>query len=300
MKKILYSIMLLTIVLVAACRKSDNPTMLDGIVYINQPTITKVSGDVAVKDNEPEKFTAKFKVDLYFKDSEKPKYLDIVVVKNNDAKNAKVIKSQVSSFPFDIDLSGVQLKQLFGTIVSGDNFDIGANYITNDNKTYLAFPLGGGVPYGSGVTQQPGASPTIRYSCICGFDIDGFLADGKFEVVSDAWGDFQPGQRVTIKKSGASQLTIPGIDPSFKPFVVDVNTADNSAAIKTTLVGDEATVTGVYGGGGAYGSLTVSTAGASSSSFINPCSDEIQLNIQYVFSKYGNQGTFILKLKKVK
>ncbi|MCS3555942.1 MULTISPECIES: hypothetical protein [Sphingobacterium] len=300
MKKIIYSIMLLTIVIVSACRKSDNPAMPDGIVYLNQPTIKKVSGDIAVKDNEPDKFTAKFSVDLYFKNSEKPKYLDIVVMKNGDAKNAKVVKSEVNSFPINIDITGVQLKSLFGTIVSGDNFDIGANYITNDNKTYLAFPLGGGAPYGSTVTQQPDASPLIRYSAICGFDIDDFIGNGKFEIVEDGWGDFGAGDAVTVKKTGATQFTISAIDPAFKDFVVDVNTADNSAVIKSMLVGNEATVTSVYGGGGAYGSLTVATAGASSASFVNPCQDEIQLNVQYVFSKYGNQGAFVLKLKKSK
>lgn len=297
MKKILYLILLVTVVMVAACRKSDNPTMPDGIVYINQPTLTKVSGNGAIKDNEPDKFSAKFKVDLYFKDSEKPKYLDIVVMKNNDAKNTKVIKSQVSSFPTEIEITGPQLKQLFGTIVSGDNFDIGANYTTNDNKTYLAFPLGGGLPYGPTVNQQPGASPTTRYSCICGFVIDDFLGDGKFEVVSDAWGDFKTGQKLTITKSGASQLTIPSAVPGFKPFVVDVNIDDNSAAIKSSLIADEATVTDMYGDP-VYGALTVSTSGGSVSNFVNPCKNEIQLNIRYVFSKDGDYGAYILKLKK--
>ncbi len=274
--------------------------MMDGIVYLNQPTITKVSGDASIKDNEPDKFNAKIKIDLYFKDSKKPKYLDIVVMKNGDAANVKVLKGQVTSFPSEIEVTGTQLKALFGTIVSGDNFDFGANYITDDNKTYLAFPLGGGLPYGPTVGQQTGTSTIIRYSCICGFDIDGFLADGKFEVVSDEWADFQPGQKITLTKTGANQLTIPGAYPVFKPFVVDINTNDNTAVVKSTLAGDEATVTSVYGGGGAYGSLTVSTAGSASASFIDPCNDEIQLNIQYVFSKFGNQGAFILKLKKVK
>ncbi|MEJ5092899.1 hypothetical protein GEO21_22860 [Sphingobacterium faecium] len=102
------------------------------------------------------------------------------------------------------------------------------------------------------------------------------------------------GDAVTVKKTGAAQFTISAIDPAFKDFVVDVNDADNSAVIKSMLVGNEATVTSVYGGGGAYGSLTVATAGASSASFVNPCQDEIQ----YVFSKYGNQGAYALKLKK--
>lgn len=273
--------------------------MPDGIVYLNQPHIQKIAGtDPAILDTDPLAFTAKVSVDLFFENSEKPQYLDLVVVKNGDKTNVQTIKANISSYPSEVELTGRMLTDLFGeTIVSGDKFDIGANYITG-GKTYLVFPMVG-QSYGATVTSQPGASPTVSYSAICGFLIDDFLGDGKFEVVSDAWGDYAGGTIVSVTKTGANEFSIESSDPAFNDFLVKVNPADNSATIASQLIGSEAAVTSVYGGGGAYGSLTASTGGAVSASFVNPCNNEIQLNVQYVLSKYGNQGAYILKLKKI-
>lgn len=293
MKKILYSLVLLTIVVVGACRKSDNPTMPDGIVYINQPTIKKESGDLAIKSNNPAAFTAKFSVDLYFKDTEKPKYLDIVVVKNGNAKGAKVIKKEVSTYPTQIDLKGSDLISMFGQIAVGDNFDIGANYITNDGKTYLAFPFGGGVGYGSNVSGQPGASPTIRFSCICGFDMDTFLGDGKFKIVADGWDDFGAGSVVTIKKVDATTMSIDYTPvSSFKPIIIKVN-ADNTANVAKQILGD----TKEYGQ--TYGNLSIESKGGGISNYINPCAGQIVLFLSYTVSA-GSFGDFAFELEKVK
>lgn len=302
MRKFLYMSVLISLVVVSACRKSDNATMPDGIVYLNQPQITKVDGgDPAILDTDPLSFSSKVKVDLYFPDSEKPDYLDLVVIKNGNAGNAKFLERNISSFPTEVAIDGQLLTELFGEdILAGDRFDIGANYIKGD-KTYSAFiDVEGGEGYGSGIVTQPGASPTVSYSAICGFDIDAFIGDGKFEVVSDAWADYMPEQPVTVTKLGDNSFAIESAYPGkFEDFVVEVTPADNSAKMASQMVADVKTVTDVYGGGGAYGSLTVSTGGAASASYVNPCDNEIQLNVQYVLSGYGNQGAYLLKLKKV-
>lgn len=266
--------------------------MPDGIVYINQPTLKKESGDIAIKSNDPSAFSAKFSVDLYFKDTEKPKFLDIVVVKNGDAKNAKVLKKEVSTFPTQIDLKGEDLISMFGQIVVGDNFDIGANYITNDGKTYLAFPLGGGAAYGSGVASQPGASPTIRFSCICGFDMDAFLGNGKFKVVSDGWEDFGVGTEVIIKKVDATTMSIDYTPvASFKPIIIKVN-ADNTANVAKQVLGD----TKVYGY--TYGDLSIASMGGGLNNYVNPCTGKIVLFLSYTVSA-GSFGDFAFELEKV-
>lgn len=294
MKKIIYSFVLLTIIVVGACRKSDNPAMPDGIVYLNQPNIKKVSGDIAIKSNDPSAFNAKFSVDLYFKDSEiKPKYLDIVVIKNGDAKNAKVIKKEVNTYPTQIDLKGADLISMFGQIVVGDNFDIGANYITNDGKTYVAFPLGGGLPYGSTVATQPDSSPTIRFSCICGFDMDAFLGDGKFRITADGWADFGVGTVVVIKKVDATTMSIDYTPiSSFKPIVIKVN-ADNTANVAKQILGD----TKEYGM--AYGDLSIASTGGGLSNYVNPCAGKIALFLSYTVSA-GSFGNNAFELEKVK
>jgi len=270
--------------------------MLDGIVYLNQPDFKKVSEnfDLAISDLNIPGFKGKFTLDLYFDNDEKPKYLDVVVIKNGNLQNQKTIKAQVSSFPVDVEITGPQLIELFGPIVVGDNFDIGANYTTNDGKTYLAFPPGGGPGYGPGVSAQPGATPTTRYSCICGFDLDNFLGNGTFVVVEDKWADYQPGQEVQIKKLNATQVSMESPDPGFKDYIIDINPKDNSAKMASQTTATD----GLFWYGADVGSVTLSTAGSPALSFVNPCNNELQLNIQFLLSKYGNQGAFLIKLKR--
>src|SRR5690606_3380529 len=193
MKKILNILMLVSLVVISACRKSDNAAMPDGIVYLNQAQITKVDGgDPAILDTDPLGFASSVRVDLYFKNSDKnPDHLDLVVMKNGDTKNVKTLKADISSYPTDVEISGQQLTELFGEeILSGDQFDIGADYVVG-GKTYAAFPEGGGNGYGPGATNQPASSPAVRFSAICGFDAEAFVGD--FEVTVDGWADFGVG-----------------------------------------------------------------------------------------------------------
>lgn len=299
MKKILiYSLMCSAIFAVTSCKEEGGN--LPDIEYIPQPLITKdVTLDPAILDTDPESFQGKVTVDLYFDDGERPQKFDLVVMKNGNASNVKTIQADITTFPTDVEITGQQLTDLFGeTIVSGDQFDIGVNITAQSGKLYEAYPVVG-AGYGSGVASLPGSSLDVRYSAICGFDMDAFLGDGVFEVVADDWGDYSEGQIVTVTKLEDNSFSIEAAVPTFDDFVVDINPADNSATIASTMIADANDVTAGYGGGGAYGSLTVSTGGAVSLSFVDPCVDEIQVNIQYVLSNYGNQGAYILKLKKV-
>ncbi|HMR18554.1 MAG TPA: hypothetical protein PKA53_04580 [Sphingobacterium sp.] len=303
MKKLYGILMLLSLVVVSACRKSDNATMPDGIVYINQPQIEKsADGDLAILDLDPLAFKASVVVDLYFNDTKKPDYLDIVVMKNEDAKNAKVIKAKVSTYPTTVELDGQLLTDIFGEAIKrGDKFDVGANYIEG-GKTYVAFPEGGGSAYGAGVTSQPGASPTVTYMTICAFDADNFIGEtGEFVVTTDPWGDFGVGTVVEVEKVSETEFSIEhvAVDDGFGPLRLIVNPADNTVKIESVLIASVDAVAAYYGGGGVYGSLTIYTGGAVTASYVDPCENEIVLNIQYVLSNYGNQGAFELKLKRV-
>ncbi|GHE37506.1 hypothetical protein GCM10017764_20960 [Sphingobacterium griseoflavum] len=262
--------------------------MPDGIVYINQPQITKVAGgDPAILDTDPLAFASKVSVDLYFKDSEKPDYLDIVVVKNGDAANAKVLKGNVNAYPVEIDITGQMLTDLFEEqIVSGDQFDIGANYIKS-GKTYLAFPLGGGASYGPGVSGQPGASPTVRYGAICGFEADDFL--GNFTVVTDGWADFGEGSTAMVTKVDESTLSITYPIADFKPILLKVDPADNTIQVARQELGD-------YGPGWPYGML-YATSVAGNDNFVDPCNGRISVRLGYTVSA-GSFGDFLLVLQR--
>ncbi|MDH5827766.1 hypothetical protein [Sphingobacterium faecium] len=289
MKKIYNIFMLVSLIMITACSKSDNATMPDGIVYLNQPQIVKVSGDPAILDTDPLGFKAKITVDLYYKDSQKPDYLDLVIVKNGDAKNAKVIKAKISTYPTEMEVDGKLLTELFGTIVSGDNYDFGTNYIVGE-KTYVAFPEGGGIPYGPNTASQPDASPTVRYSAICGFDVDEFIGDGKFLVTVDGWEDFGVDAEAEVKKVDASTIAITYPIPAFKPIILKVNTGDNTVTVNKQEVGD-------YGNWG-YGIFSVVSAGGGTANYVNPCNGIIQVNLSYTVAA-GGFGAKVLELKKI-
>ena len=281
--------MLISLVLISACRKSDNATMPDGIVYLNQPQIDKVAGtDPAILDTDPLGFNAKLNVGLYFKDSDvKPEYLDLVVIKNGDKTNVKTIKANINSYPTEVELTGQMLIDLFGeTIVSGDFFDIGADYIKG--QKYLVFPeVGEG--YGAGVASQPGASPTTRYTAICGFEADDFLGDGNFEVKTDGWADFGVGAVATVSKVDETTLAIEYPIAGFNPILLKINSADNTLTVDRQQLGD-------YGAGWQYGIVsTLSVAG--NDNFVNPCNGQISVRLSYVVSA-GGFGNFILLLEK--
>lgn len=290
MKKIFSILMLLSLVVVSACRKSDNATMPDGIVYINQPHITKISGSPAILDDDPMAFEAKIGIDLYFKDSDKkPDHLDFVVMKNEDPKNVKTLKSEITSFPDQFEISGQLLTDLFGTIVAGDRFDFGANYIT-EGTTYLAFPeVGEG--YGANVGSQPDASPTARYSAICSYIADDFIGDGRFKVVTDGWADFGVGAIVDVVKVDESTIEITYPIPGFNPITIDIDLGDNTASVARQPLGD-------YGGGWQYGVVSVASTGGGNANYVDPCTGRIRINGSYTVSA-GGFGAFVLELEKV-
>ncbi|TYR34401.1 hypothetical protein FXV77_15365 [Sphingobacterium phlebotomi] len=290
MKRLFSILMLLSLVVVSACRKSDNATMPDGIIYINQPHVTKVSGSPAILDDDPLGFEATVGVDLYFKDSNvKPDYLDLVVMKNGDAKNAKLLRGNISSYPVEFEVSGQLLTDLFGTIVAGDNFDFGTNYITG-GTTYVAFPEGGGIGYGPNVAAQPDASPMVRYSAICSFIADDFLGDGKFEVITDGWADFGTGTVVDVVKVDESTISITYPIPGFNPITLNVDLGDNTVVVPQQPLGDY--------GNWPYGVVSVASTGGGTANYVNPCEGTIRINGNYTVSA-GGFGAYVLELKKV-
>lgn len=283
--------MLLSLVVVSACRKSDNATMPDGIVYLNQPHITKVSGSPAILDNDPMAFEATIGIDLFFKESDKkPDYLDFVVMKNGDAKNVKKLRGNITSYPDEFEVSGQLLTELFGEIVAGDNYDFGVNYITG-SATYLAFPeVGDG--YGANVGTQPDASPTARYSAICAFEADEFLGDGKFEVVTDGWGDFGVGTVVDVVKVNESTIEITYPIADFNPITLDIDLGDNTLVAETQALGS------YDDPDWPYGVVSVTSSGGGNANYVNPCNGRIRINGSYTVSA-GGFGAFVLELEKV-
>src|SRR6478672_10601851 len=118
MKKIvLYSLLPLLIV---ACRKDDNPKIPDlvRVPVMKLAPVANSDGSIDVAGN-PAIFKANFDVSMLFPEDVKPSKVDVVVRKNG-AGAVKVIKADVSTFPTNVQVTGQQLIDLFGTIVLND------------------------------------------------------------------------------------------------------------------------------------------------------------------------------------
>jgi len=169
MKKIIIlSLYLFSIAgLFTACSKDENGELPDNLTQFPTPLVVKVAGtDQSISAANPNAFSGKFQVGLYFPTGTPPQKYDVVVIKNNDKANVKVIQANVTTFPSDITITGSQLASLFGTpIVAGDVFDISVDVTIFTGQKFEAFPVTGNA-YASGIAAQPGSSTLVRYTTI--------------------------------------------------------------------------------------------------------------------------------------
>src|SRR5690606_14328730 len=97
-KKYLYSLIVILLA-ISSCRKDDNPK-LPGLSRVPQPLVVKDNNfDVAISALEPETFNASFSVGLHFPEDVAPQKFDVVVMKNENKANVKVLKADVNVFP---------------------------------------------------------------------------------------------------------------------------------------------------------------------------------------------------------
>jgi len=272
MKRItIYSAILVFVLAVLnACRKDDNPRIpaLEKFEWMPQ-FVKDQTTNVAIDGKDPLAFVGKFTLDKYFETDINPQKVDIVVIKNNDKGNIKMIKADVTSFPTTVEITGPQLEALFGApILLGDNFTIGADITTPGGKKFEAFPTLGNA-YASGITAEPGGSPTLNYVSACVFDKNSF--NGPYEVVTDEWADYAPGETIAVTPgAGVNQISVlaypsPAYGTNRKPMLVNVNPTTFVATVPEQVIGD---YNGAPPGAKVVGDGTV-----------NPCGDLISLNL---------------------
>jgi len=275
------------------CRKKDNPRIPD-FTRVPMPTITKEAGsDFVISSFAPNAFAGKVTVDLYFKNDIKPSKFDVVVIKNGNKTNVKVIQAGVASFPTSVPLTGTQLATLFGApLVLGDKFDVGADVYTQNGDKYVAFPAVG-EGYGTGVPTQGGASLTVRYEVVCPFIAADF--GGDFKVTKDDWNDIGVGAVVPVTVVSATKLSFPS-PVNNAPIIIDVNPTTYATSVASQSYGD-------YKAAGIdptwpYGNNFVSSV-AGPLNIVGACDKTISLSLKYV-SNNGAQsyGPFTLVMKK--
>src|SRR5689334_2305884 len=197
----------LLMLLAFGCSKSDN-AKLPSLERVPVPLITvDETKDVLIQD--PATFKGQFAVDLYFKDDVKPKKMDIVVARNGNYNNVKVLKADVTSYPTIIQITGPQLAALFGIPVTdigpGDEYEIGANITLQSGRVIPMFsPTGLG--YGTGITNLPNASVQATYRAVCPLELSSFVGAATIED-PDFWGSTYP---VTVSLEGTDVLKITG------------------------------------------------------------------------------------------
>jgi len=275
------------------CSKDDG-AIPERVSITAVPTITTnidATGSQAINLLNLASFSGKFKVDLYFPGTPPPSKVDVVVRKWNGAaannNNVKVFKAAVTTFPSSFTVTAAEIATLFGVpIALGDNYDFAPDIYVGERK-FEAFPATGNGT-GAGLNGQPFFGEFVRYSAICAYDPN--IYQGNFVVVSDAFGDFVPGEIVNITKISNTQFSF--IDPyvtSPLPIIVTVNPLNNQLTITKQKIGNAFT----WNLGYTNPNMAVA---ASTSSFVAPCSKTIDLNITYTVDQ-GSFGAYLLKLK---
>ena len=274
----------------AGCKKDDGGVRKSVVIKDVPVVSTKIesTGSQAIDLLNLAGFSGKFKVELYFPGATPPDKVDIVVRKNGSNANVKVIKKDVTTLPYSLTVTSADITALFGVAVAlGDTYDFAPDLYVGVNK-YEAFPVTG-LGNGPGIIAYPLYSDFARFAAICAYDPA--IYEGDFVVVSDAFGDFSPGEVVKFTKISNSSFSF--INPyvtSPLPIIVNINTLNNQATITKQKVGNAFTWQLAY----TNPNMAVS---ASSTSVVAPCSKTITLAIAYTVDQ-GSFGTFNLVLRK--
>jgi hypothetical protein len=274
----------------AGCKKDDGGVRKSVVIKDVPVVSTKIesTGSQAIDMLNLAGFSGKFKVDIYFPGAKPPDKVDIVVRKNGSNANVKVMKKDVTTLPYSLTVTTADIAALFGVAVAlGDTYDFAPDLYVGVNK-YEAFPATG-LGNGPGIIAYPLYSDFARFAAICAYDPA--IYEGDFLVVSDAFGDFTPGEVVKFTKVSNNSFSF--INPyvtSPLPIIVSINTLNNQATIAKQKVGNAFTWQLAY----TNPNMAVS---ASATSVVAPCSKTITLAIAYTVDQ-GGFGTFNLVLRK--
>lgn len=263
---IILSFLFITI-LVTGCRKGDNPKVPD-LTKVPVPLLTlDETSDTKISGQDPASFQAKFTVDVYFKNGELPKQLDLVVVKNGDAANAKTVLANITSWPVEYSVTGQNLIDLFGPIALGDAFEFSTDVTTQDGLKVAAFPLGGGTPFAPGIYNMPGSSPLLRFAAPCPFDIEPYRGD--YIIVRDDWADYFPDDDIAVTVIDDTHMSFKYKADGALPIIMEIDPATNAITVAYQKYGS-------YGGDDYF---VESIPGDNSAA--DPCTTSLSVNLHH-------------------
>ena len=291
MKKYLYYF-LLAFTLLAGCSKNDGPIPKDIVLdRTPEPQVTKSGGSQAIDVTNLASFQAKFDVGVYYTSDIQPSKYDVVIRKNGNDTTVKFFKKDITTFPTSLEINVNDLETLFGEpVVLGDNYDIGVDMYMASGKKYEAFPLVG-TGYGSGISQQPGATPSIRYSAICQYHDEAYQGD--FKIIKDDWGDYAVGDIVTVTRIDATHFSFKYAAPDALPIIITVNPLTNILSVAKQVYTPDG-----YGFG--YGAISAETKSSDLDNIVSPCDEKFGIRLYHTVSagSFTPDGAYI-EMQKV-
>jgi hypothetical protein len=284
MKKILL-FLLLAVIGMAGCRKSDNSKLPD-LARVPVPSLKiDAASDQIINPGAPALFKGKVIVDLFLKGDLPPKKFDVVIMKNNNTAITKVYKADVTTFPVTLDITGQQLIDLFGTpIADGDLFTVGVDITTQNGVLYQAFPAVGAA-YGTGIQNVAGGvSTTVQFLKPCTFVSSAYAGD--FTVVSDEWQDYAVGAVIPVKVVSATQISFEyKTDAGTAKPILTINPSNNAITVAKQVYGN-------------YGTDVLSAESITGpASAVNPCDLSLSVRLNHTAGSTV-YGAYTIKLKK--
>jgi hypothetical protein len=292
MKRNILFYFLLASILFAGCEKNDGSIPKAYTPErVPAPLIVKdATGSAAIDMTNLAGFNGKVKVSLYFPGDIPPSKFDIVIRKNNNNGNIKLIQAGVTAFPSTITITAAQIATLFGSaIVLGDNYDIGADVYSQAGKKYEAFPVIGLGYAAAFQPDHPGFSPSVRYSAICAYNPS--IYNGNFVILEDGWGDYAVGDVVPVTQINATQFSFFYTAAGPLPIIVTVNPLTNVTSVAKQVYG-----TLGYPPGWTFGPISVQSV-ASNNNTVDPCAQSFGVFLNHTVAA-GSFGNAMIRMRK--
>ena len=291
MKKNVIFYFLLASILFVGCKK-DNGAVPKAVALerVPAPLIVKdATGSAAIDMTNLAGFNGKYNVGLYFPSDIPPSKFDIVIRKNNNNGNVKLIQAGVATFPTSLSITAAQIATLFGAALTlGDNYDVGADVYSQSGKKYEAFPVIGLGYAAAFQPDHPGFSSSVRYSAICQYNA-ALYPTGNYVVLQDDWQDYFPGDVITVTQIDATHLSFRYLaTTNNQPIIVTINPATNVTSVAKQVYGD-------YPWNG-FGNISVASV-ASNDNVVAPCDRSFGVFLAHTVTA-GSYGNYLIKLKK--
>jgi hypothetical protein len=270
------------------CNKAVGPDHLPNLPQLTRAPIPLFTPDTSLDQviQQPQDFHAAFTISLYFPDDVQPASCDIDVAMNGDYTNIKKLKTGITKFPTQVDVTGDDLAALFGIATSdikpGYKFELRASFTLKDGTVLPGFANGiDAADASSDVKNFPGSNTTITYPAVCPLDLSAFVGEA---TVNDTyfWGGSYP---VTVTQPSPGVLKVTGVNETpAESMLIYINNKTFAANVPSQMIDANPPFF-------SYTGLTVSGSGT-----VNSCENVITLTLGWTVDQgsFGSGPSFVL------